>query len=59
MKTSKNRHAFKSYFVRLDDEALSHVGHIAEAKDSPSRMAEGIKPYVTCEQYFINDVKKA
>lgn len=50
----------KATSVRLDDETLARIGHMADAMDRPRAwlMAEAIKQYVAREEWFIREVEK-
>jgi predicted transcriptional regulator len=53
--------ALKATSVRLDDETLERLGHIAEAMDRPRAwlMSEAIKQYVAREEWAIYEIEKA
>jgi len=50
----------KTTSVRLDDETLEQIGHMADAMDRPRAwlMAHAIKQYVKQEEWFIQEVEK-
>ena len=50
----------KATSVRLDDETLEQIGHMADAMDRPRAwlMAHAIKQYVKQEEWFIGEVEK-